>query len=64
MRLEKIPEPRKVAVCEGKTSHRSWEQAEAVRRRRVRSRGKVHDSALHVYRCPLCRGFHLGTTLS
>lgn len=53
----------RAARCAGKTAYISWDAADAKRRRKSR-RGKFKRAGGHthleIYRCPLCRAWHLG----
>jgi hypothetical protein len=50
---------RRTRSCERKTAYRSWEAAEAARRRCVDT-GFVPAGKLHVYPCQFGDHFHLG----
>ena len=45
--------------CIGKARFATWTAAERVRKRRGINKHK-RDDARQVYRCLVCRGFHLG----
>jgi hypothetical protein len=50
------------ASCAGKLQYRDYSAAaHRVKRQRRRFKDKRHDEArVSVYRCPYCRGFHVG----
>lgn len=47
---------RRVYKCQSKRTYRTWHAAEQVARRIRRN----HDEIVGVYRCPICRDFHVG----
>ena len=48
----------KISHCAGKERFATWDQAERVLRRRGK---KSKVMRRHVYRCPSCRGWHVGS---
>lgn len=51
---------RRVVQCGGKRTFNTWAQAEHAMKR-LRRDGRARDGVPHVYRCPHCGQYHVGS---